>query len=236
MKKILYFILLLVVAVSCSPDEYSTPENLMAEQIDWGYTATDVTNEYTLYNNTPGVSSIWDFGNGVTQKGSSVTAQYTFAGTYTVKLTVVSQGGVTIVEDEIDALLPEMEKRFAGVLIDAPCSGLGVIRRHPDIRWSRKPADLLRYQDRQISLLASGAKLVTPGGLLVYVSCSIEPEENDQTVDMFLAMHPGYQLVHCQDTLPAKGSSLVDQRGFFRTRPGQHDMDGFFAAKFQRLK
>ncbi len=101
MKNILYFILLLVVAVSCSPDEYSAPENLMAEQIDWGYTATDVTNEYTLYNNTPGVSSIWDFGNGVTQKGSSVTAQYTFAGTYTVKLTVISQGGVTVVEDEI---------------------------------------------------------------------------------------------------------------------------------------
>jgi len=101
MKKILYFILLLVVAVSCSPDEYSTPENLMAEQIDWGYTATDVTNEYTLYNNTPGVSSTWDFGNGVTQKGNTVTARYTFAGTYTVKLTVTSQGGMTILEDVI---------------------------------------------------------------------------------------------------------------------------------------
>jgi len=143
---------------------------------------------------------------------------------------------VTIVEDEIDAMLPEMEKRFAGVLIDAPCSGLGVIRRHPDIRWNRKPAELLRYQERQLELLASGARLVTPGGLLVYVACSTEPEENDQTVDRFLAMHPDYQLVNCRDTLPGKGSSLVDQRGFFRTRPGHHDMDGFFAAKLQRLK
>ncbi|PKQ63891.1 hypothetical protein BZG02_07730 [Labilibaculum filiforme] len=101
MKKIFYFILLLVVVVSCSPDEYSTPDTLMADQIDWGFTPTDVTNEYTLYNNTPGVSSVWDLGNGVTQKGSSVTAQYTFAGTYTVTLTVISQGGVTVVEDEI---------------------------------------------------------------------------------------------------------------------------------------
>ncbi|MBL4561920.1 MAG: PKD domain-containing protein [Labilibaculum sp.] len=101
MKKILYFILLLVVAVSCSPDEYSTPENLMAEQVDWGYSATDITNEYTLYNNTPGVSSIWDLGNGVTQKGNTVTARYTFAGTYTIKLTIISQGGVTILEDQI---------------------------------------------------------------------------------------------------------------------------------------
>jgi len=62
---------------------------------------------------------------------------------------------VTIVEDEIDSMHPEMEQRFAGVLIDAPCSGLGVIRRHPDIRWNRQPEDLLHYQDTQFSLLTS---------------------------------------------------------------------------------
>ena len=138
---------------------------------------------------------------------------------------------MTIVEGGIDDVLPEMEQRFAGVLIDAPCSGLGVIRRHPDIRWNRQPEDLLHYQDKQLSILTSGAKLVSPGGALVYVTCSTEPEENDEVIEAFLAKNPAFQAVNCTDKLPEAASLLVDQKGFFRTLPGQHDMDGFFAAK-----
>ncbi len=138
---------------------------------------------------------------------------------------------MTIVEGGIDDVLPEMKQRFAGVLIDAPCSGLGVIRRHPDIRWNRQPEDLLHYQGKQLSILTSGAKLVSPGGALVYVTCSIEPEENDEVIETFLAKNPAFQAVNCTDKLPEAASLLVDQKGFFRTLPGQHDMDGFFAVK-----
>jgi 16S rRNA (cytosine967-C5)-methyltransferase len=138
---------------------------------------------------------------------------------------------VTIVEDEVAVLLPDMKEKFDGILIDAPCSGLGVIRRNPDIRWNRKPADLLRYQPTQLSLLTSAAKLLTPGGILVYATCSTEPEENDQVIDKFLAHNHAFQVVNCKDALPEAASILVDPTGFFKTLPGQHDMDGFFAAK-----
>jgi 16S rRNA (cytosine967-C5)-methyltransferase len=138
---------------------------------------------------------------------------------------------VTIVEDEVAVLLPDMKEKFDGILIDAPCSGLGVIRRHPDIRWNRKPADLLRYQATQLSLLASAAKLLAPGGILVYATCSTEPEENDEVIDSFLTNNHELQVLNCNDTLPETASMLVDQNGFFRTLPGQHYMDGFFAAK-----
>jgi 16S rRNA (cytosine967-C5)-methyltransferase len=143
---------------------------------------------------------------------------------------------VTIVEDEVAALLPDMQETFDGVLIDAPCSGLGVIRRHPDIRWNRKPTDLLRYQDIQLSLLESAAKLLTPGGILVYATCSTEPEENDQVIDKFLAQNHTFQVANCKDALPDAASILVDPTGFFKTLPGQQGMDGFFAAKLLKSK
>ena len=143
---------------------------------------------------------------------------------------------VTIVENEVASLLPKMQETFTGILVDAPCSGLGVIRRHPDIRWHRKPADLLRYQETQLSLLANAVQLLAPGGTLVYVTCSIEPEENDQVIDKFLAEHSGFQLGNCMDSLPDSCSCLVDQQGFFRILPGQHDMDGFFAAKLVNIE
>lgn len=189
MKKILYFILLLVVAVSCSPEEYSTPENLMADQIDWGYTPTDVTNEYILFNNTPGVSSIWDLGNGVTQKGSSVTAQYTFAGTYTVKLTVISQGGVTVVEDEIttdvdnpaflsgypyDQLIGSGEQVWAVDAYSKAHFGLGPTLANP-VEWygaaANDKAERSLYDDRfTFKITASGLTVTQVTNGLVYAN------------------------------------------------------------------
>lgn len=93
--------MLLAVVVSCTPEEYSVPDNLTADQVDWGFVPTDIVNEYQLYNNTPGVTSLWDLGNGSSTKGDTAIARYTFAGTYKIKLTVISQGGVVTVEDEI---------------------------------------------------------------------------------------------------------------------------------------
>jgi 16S rRNA (cytosine967-C5)-methyltransferase len=143
---------------------------------------------------------------------------------------------VTIVEDEVGTLLPDMQETFDSILIDAPCSGLGVIRKHPEIRWDRTVADLNRYQEKQLALLATAAKLLTPGGILVYATCSTETEENDQVIDFFLAKNRVFKVLNCQDALPAAAAMLVDQNGFFRTLPGQHGMDGFFAAKLLKSK
>ena len=143
---------------------------------------------------------------------------------------------VTIVEGAIDSLLPDFKKKFDGVLIDAPCSGLGVIRRHPDIRWNRTPEDLLRYQEMQSAILESAAQLLAPEGILVYATCSTEPEENEEVVEKFLATHPRFLLSDCRDVLPENGASFVDSMGFFRTLPGQDDLDGFFAARLIKIE
>ncbi len=101
MKNILYFIVLIFAFAACSPDDHNMPANLTADQVSWEYAATDVLNEYELTNNTPGTSALWDMGNGVKENGNTVTARYTFAGTYTIKVTIISQGGTVTVEDDI---------------------------------------------------------------------------------------------------------------------------------------
>jgi len=141
------------------------------------------------------------------------------------------EGAVHILEGKIESLLPEMEEKFAGILIDAPCSGLGVIRRHPDIRWTRVPDDFMRYGKIQLEILASGARLLKPGGVLIYATCSTEPEENQQVVEKFLAAHNRFTLSDCRDVLPENGAGFVDGEGFFQTIPGRDDLDGFFAAR-----
>ncbi len=142
---------------------------------------------------------------------------------------------VSIVEGTLASLLPANKEKFSGVLIDAPCSGLGVIRHHPDIRWNRSPDDLLRYQEKQLDLLQDAAQLVAPQSILVYATCSTEPEENEEVVEKFLAMQPEFILSDCRDTLPENAAPLVDKRGFFLTLPGRDDLGGFFAAKLLKI-
>ena len=144
---------------------------------------------------------------------------------------------VTIVEGTLDSLLPGNTEKFAGILIDAPCSGLGVIRRHPDIRWNRTPDDLVRNQEKQLALLKTAAQLLAPGGLLVYATCSTEPEENEEVTQKFLAADPRFESGDCREALPENCARLVDSQGFFRTLPGRDDLDGFFAARlFKNVK
>jgi 16S rRNA (cytosine967-C5)-methyltransferase len=143
---------------------------------------------------------------------------------------------VTIVEGTLDMLLPENKEKFNGILIDAPCSGLGVIRRHPDIRWSRSPDDLPRYQEKQLALLKIAAQLLAMQGILVYATCSTEPEENDVVVKKFLAAHPQFILSDCRAMLPENAAGLVDSAGFFRTMPGHDDLDGFYAARLVKIE
>ena len=119
--------------------------------------------------------------------------------------------------------------RFEKILVDAPCSGSGVTGRHPDIRWNRDEKDIHRFGKRQLSLLDLAAQLLMPGGILVYVTCSIEKEENRDVVDSFLNSHPDFTLTDCSRHLPPAASSLVRDKCFSPT-PAD-GTDGFFAAR-----
>lgn len=121
---------------------------------------------------------------------------------------------------------------FSGVLVDAPCSGTGVIGRHPDIRWNRKPEDLPRYHQEQLDLLAHAARLVAPGGLLVYATCSIEAEENQEVIKSFLHRRQDFSATDCTFLLPEAARVLI-QDGCFCPHPSQ-SIDGFFAARLAR--
>ena len=119
---------------------------------------------------------------------------------------------------------------FSRVLVDAPCSGLGTLRRDPDIRWRRTEAQLAEFAAYQRVLLDRAARAVAPGGRLVYATCSSEPEENDAVVDSFLAEHPEFALA------PATGplAAVADERGVLRTLPFAHGLEAFFAAALVR--
>ena len=119
---------------------------------------------------------------------------------------------------------------FDAILVDAPCSGTGVIRRQPDIRWNRQPEDLARYQTDQLRLLGLAASLLAPGGVLVYATCSLEAEENERVVQALLAGHGTLAVASAAALLPEAAGSLVDPAGFFRPTPAD-GLDGFFAAR-----
>lgn len=122
--------------------------------------------------------------------------------------------------------------QFDGVLVDAPCSGTGVTGRHPDIRWNRRPEDFSRYQLEQLDLLDKAAELVAPEGVLVYATCSLEVEENQQVIARFLADHQDFATTCCREYLPESAGRFVD--GEYFTPHPTGSIDGFFAARLMR--
>ncbi len=118
---------------------------------------------------------------------------------------------VRIVQVAASGPLP-FEPVFDRVLVDAPCSGLGTVRRDPDIRWRRTEADLSRLAGDQVALLTRAAEVVRPGGRLVYATCSSEPEENDDVVRAFLANHPTFELVDLRARVAAQPAAALRQR------------------------
>lgn len=119
---------------------------------------------------------------------------------------------------------------FDAILIDAPCSGTGVIRRQPDIRWNRQPEDLASYQQTQLHLLEIAASLLKPDGVLVYATCSLEPEENREVIARFQQRCPGYVFESAKPLLPEQAHRLLDEEGCLRPNPAD-GLDGFFAAR-----
>lgn len=125
---------------------------------------------------------------------------------------------------------------FTDVLVDAPCSGLGTLRRDPDIRWRRQPADLASCAAVQGRLLDEAAEVVADQGRLVYSTCSSEPEENEDVVRAFLARHPEFRVRPLATIagLPPSVVSLADESGFLRTDPARHGLEAFFGAVVER--
>ncbi|PYM19991.1 MAG: 16S rRNA (cytosine(967)-C(5))-methyltransferase RsmB [Candidatus Rokuibacteriota bacterium] len=140
--------------------------------------------------------------------------------------------GLTIVET-IEGPVETLAPRWAGacdrVLVDAPCTNLGVLRRNPEVKWRRQPGDVAAVAERQRSILTAAATLVRPGGCLVYATCSLEPEENDAVVRDFLAAQPEFG----RDT-PADFFVAPDAAGFVRFLPHRHATDGFTAIRLRR--
>jgi 16S rRNA (cytosine967-C5)-methyltransferase len=117
------------------------------------------------------------------------------------------------------------------VLLDAPCSGLGVLAKKPDIKWKRDNTDIGKLARLQSEMLDQAARLVKPGGVLVYGTCTIEPEENRDVVGAFLTRHPEFQL---EDASRFVSKELVASDGYIETLPHRHMMDGSFAARLVR--
>ena len=124
--------------------------------------------------------------------------------------------------------------RFDRVLVDAPCSGTGTLARNPEIKWRLAPRDVNRLARAQKAMLGNAVSLLAPGGRLVYATCSLEPEENEQVVEAVLRAATGFRRV---TDLPREFPTLAplfDGHGYFRTRPDLHHLDGFFAAVLAR--
>ena len=132
---------------------------------------------------------------------------------------------------EADAAAYVDPRPFDRILLDAPCTGLGVLRRHPEIRWRRKAADVTRAGERQLALLEHLAALVRPGGTLVYATCSTEPDEGEEVVERFLGRAADYRLDPISD-LPE--GIAVPRPGLYRTEPHHLPVDGFVAARLHR--
>jgi len=119
------------------------------------------------------------------------------------------------------------------VLVDAPCSGFGTLRRNPDLKWRHDSRAIDELSAKQRIILASASRLVKPGGRLVYATCSILREENEEVVAAFAAAHPDFAELDCAELLGAQRISLRTGRQL-RVWPHQHGCDGFFAAAFER--
>ncbi len=133
----------------------------------------------------------------------------------------------------IDAVDYQTEELFDRILIDAPCSGLGTLSKKPDVKWKKELIDIHRLNELQTALINKAATLLKPGGIMVYSTCTIEPEENIDIVHKFLAKHPKFRLLPVTNEFPAE---VVDRHGCIQTLPHLHKIDGAFAARVQRIE
>ena len=144
-------------------------------------------------------------------------------------VTIVTTQPADLLSTDLDRL-PKADK----ILLDAPCSGLGVIKRNPDTKWRIKPESFPALSKTQLELLNRLAGVVKPGGVLIYAVCSMEPEETDVVMEAFLNAHSEFSMEGPDPSDPAWIKEVMDQKGCLRTFPHQHNMDGFFSARLRK--
>ncbi len=145
--------------------------------------------------------------------------------------------GVSIVRTEpLDGrqMPAHYHERFDRILLDVPCSGLGVIRRKSDLKWNRQPEDIVALQLLQEELLTAAYRALKPGGVLVYSACTLEPEETDQVVQAFLGSEPSSEPALLAPLLPPGLVEAEKEAGIVRLWPHKDDLDGFFIAKIRK--
>jgi 16S rRNA (cytosine967-C5)-methyltransferase len=147
--------------------------------------------------------------------------------------------GISIVSTlclDLEHGLPQVPANgFDRILLDAPCSGLGVMRRNPDIKWHRSEKELAKNKTRQLRLLKNLAHAVKPEGFLVYAVCSPEPEENEEVIHQFLKKHGDFVIHDDYGGFTDEFSKMAITKGFFKTFPYLTQMDGFFSVRLQRI-
>ena len=139
-----------------------------------------------------------------------------------------------VIAHERDAKVKRLAGKIDRVLVDAPCTGFGTLRRNPDLKWRQTPQDLAELAAKQARILDAASTLVKPGGRLVYATCSVLPEENDAIVDAFLARASDVRASATSAPLLAQAGVPLDTGPRLRLLPHVHGCDGFFAAVLER--
>ncbi len=169
------------------------------------------------------------------ERATIIAADISHAGLLRVRAMAerLAHRNLRLVEADMASAAPMLPARFDGVLLDAPCTGLGTLREHPEIRWRLEPGDFARMAAIQGRMLENVAALVRPGGVVVYAVCSLAPEEGAGVVEKFLDHHP--EFVIDRDLPLADGFRIpIDANGYLFTRPDRGGLDGFFAARLLR--
>jgi len=138
-----------------------------------------------------------------------------------------------VIAHERDAKVKRLAGKIDRVLVDAPCSGMGTLRRNPDVKWRQQPEGIVEMTEKQASILDGAARLVKFGGRLVYATCSLLNEENDAIVEGFLGAHPDFELIPMHKVLAEQRIEL-EMGDTLKMLPHKHGTDGFFAAVFER--
>ncbi len=141
-----------------------------------------------------------------------------------------------VIQPEHDQRVKRLRGKAHRVLIDAPCSGLGTLRRNPDLKWRMHPESLANLLQTQAGILRQAAACVAPGGRLVYATCSLLPEENELQVERFLAENPDFTLLDAGNIVKDRCENLTVPGPYLSLRPDVHGTDGFFAAVLERKK
>jgi tRNA and rRNA cytosine-C5-methylases len=141
-----------------------------------------------------------------------------------------------VIEPSTDQRVKRLRGKAQRVLVDAPCSGLGTLRRNPDLKWRQHPESLKGFLKLQQSILVEASNCVAPGGRLIYATCSLLPEENQQQVEAFLKSHPEFQLLNAAEIAADRCPALELEGPYLALRPDRHGTDGFFAAVMERRK